>query len=161
MLYGMVSNTASESIEGTVLYFNDNKFRVDVGRRDLTAADINRIAKLSIDLDAIATIIASLPNQIKNAENLIKELRISENLFRDRLKKLNFDATQAISELGILLQKMKPSLDEQFKQWRETISELASLGVTQMHDQDGGILSGVPVREMAKNFAAESQKSGE
>jgi hypothetical protein len=159
MMHGVVWLSASESVEGTVLYFDGENFRVDIGRRDLTAEEINRIGRLSTDLDALATVLQSLPGQIENAEELIKDLRISENVFKDRLRKSSFDATEAISALGILITKMKPSLVEQKDEWRKTILELAALGVTQIRDQNGGLLAGVPVAKMAGDFAAGAEKA--
>jgi len=156
MMHGMVSSSSGKHIEGTVLWFNGNTFRVDVGRRDLTAEEINNIAKLSVDLDQIITVLGSLPKQIVSAEKLIHDLTVSKDIFKNRS---NFDAAQAISELGILISKMRPALVEQQDQWRKTISELASLGVTQIHDQGGGPLGGVPIAKMAGKFGAEAQKA--
>ena len=159
MMHGMVSRASGEPTEGTVLWFNGETFRVDVGRRDLTAEEINHIAKLSMDLDGIITVLNSLPRQIEGAEKLIKDLAVSKNIFKDRSANFKFDPTEAIAELGILISKMKPSLVEQQEQWRKVISELASLDVTQVRDGGGGLLAGVPIEDMATKFAAEAQKS--
>jgi len=161
MMHGIVTRASGEPAEGTVLYFNGETFRVDVGRRDLSAENINRIAKLSMDLDVLITVLDSLPGQIVAAEKLIKDLSVSKDIFKDRSANSKFDPAQAISELGILISKMKPALEEQRGQWRKTIVELASLGVTQIRDQGGGLLAGLPVESMAQNFAAEAQKTKE
>lgn len=155
VLHGTIAHQSGERAEGTVLFFNDGTFRVDINRRDLTAEDINHVNKLVRDLEEIAVIFRFLPKQVKSSEELIKNLRISQGTFRSLTNLKNIDPTNIITELGILIEKMKSSYAELQQKWKIIISELSSAGVVSIWDQHGGPLSSVPVEKMAQTYTAE------
>jgi len=160
IMHGMVRNASGKPVEGSVLYFSNDHLRADVGRRDLTGEEINRIGKLCINMNRAIIQLDSLPGQIKVVEKLIKDMEISESLFRDRSMNSSFNATERVADLGILITQMKFSLVELREEWRKMISELASVGVTMIRDENGGLLrGGLPVGEMAIKFAADVQKN--
>ena len=160
MTQGMIAHSSGEKTEGTVLWFNGGTFRVDVDRRDLTAEPINRINELCRELEKLAVIFRHLPTQIKGAEELAKDLTVSQDIFRDSAESFkSFDPSKAVTELGALISTMKSSNIELHEKWRTTITELSSLGVTSIWDQHGGPLNSVAVEKMAQGFAAGTKEA--